>query len=141
MKIIFVCTGNTCRSPLAEGIAKYKIPNIHFESRGIFATDGQPISKYSQQIAKEEQLTLPNYSQLFTEQDVTADLILTMSTSHKRALQQMYNNTENVFTINEYVDDYGDVSDPFGGSIVDYREIYNELNSLIDRLKNKILKQ
>lgn len=141
MKIIFVCTGNTCRSPLAEGIAKSKMPNIEFASRGIYAMDGHPISYNSQHIGLAEGLTIPSYSTKFAASDLSADLILTMSNSHKLTLCQMYNNTENVFTINEYVGTAGEVSDPFGGTIADYREIYNELNCLIDRLKNKILKQ
>ncbi|MEB7039999.1 low molecular weight protein arginine phosphatase [Staphylococcus gallinarum] len=141
MKVIFVCTGNTCRSPLAEGIAKQKIPNIEFASRGIYAMDGHPISNNSHQIGLTESLAMPSHSTKFVASDLSADLILTMSNSHKLALCQMYNNTENVFTINEYVGATGEVSDPFGGTIEDYREIFNELNCLIDRLKNKILKQ
>ena len=40
MRIVFVCTGNTCRSPLAESIAKAKFPNHTIVSRGIYAMDG-----------------------------------------------------------------------------------------------------
>lgn len=41
MKLIFVCTGNTCRSPLAESIAKKLMPNDDIQSRGLFAMEGQ----------------------------------------------------------------------------------------------------
>jgi len=63
---------------------------------------------------------------------------LTMSQSHKLAIQQMGHDTAHVFTLNEYVGLHGEVSDPFGGGKGDYIKIYNELNIMIDSLKNKI---
>ena len=44
MKIIFVCTGNTCRSPIAESIATALLPNDSIQSRGLFAMNGQSIT-------------------------------------------------------------------------------------------------
>lgn len=138
MRIVFVCTGNTCRSPLAESIAKAKLPNHTIVSRGIYAMDGQPISKYSLNIIEEEGLPVPEHAMSFTHKDLSADLILTMSQSHKLAIQQMGNDIAHVFTLNEYVGLHGEVSDPFGGGKGDYIKIYNELNIMIDSLKNKI---
>ena len=138
MRIVFVCTGTTCRSPLAESIAKAKLPNHTIVSRGIYAMDGQPISKYSLNIIEEEGLPVPEHAMSFTHKDLSADLILTMSQSHKLAIQQMGHDTAHVFTLNEYVGLHGEVSDPFGGGKGDYIKIYNELNIMIDSLKNKI---
>lgn len=140
MKIIFVCTGNTCRSPMAESIAQSKLPNHTIVSRGIYAIDGQPISDHTKEILLERQLNMPYQAQSFTASDLEADLILTMGSSHKHTIKQLYDNPEHVFTLNEYVGQVGEVSDPFGGSKSAYLEIYNELNLLIDSLKNKILK-
>ena len=50
MKIIFVCTGNTCRSPLAESIAKAKLAHCTIESRGLYANNGGGILKKNQTI-------------------------------------------------------------------------------------------
>ncbi|WP_436957590.1 low molecular weight protein arginine phosphatase [Staphylococcus sp. AS1337] len=138
MRIVFVCTGNTCRSPLAESIAKAKLPNHTIVSRGIYAMDGQPISKYSLNIIEEKGLPVPEHAMSFTHKDLNADLILTMSRSHKLAIQQMGHDAAHVFTLNEYVGLHGEVSDPFGGNKDDYIKIFNELNILIDSLKNKI---
>lgn len=138
MRIVFVCTGNTCRSPLAESIAKAKLSNHTIVSRGIYAMDDQPISKYSLNIIEEEGLPVPEHAMSFTHKDLSADLILTMSQSHKLAIQQMGHDTAHVFTLNEYVGLHGEVSDPFGGGKGDYIKIYNELNIMIDSLKNKI---
>lgn len=100
--------------------------------------DGQPISKYSLNIIEEEGLPVPEHAMSFTHKDLSADLILTMSQSHKLAIQQMGHDTAHVFTLNEYVGLHGEVSDPFGGGKGDYIKIYNELNIMIDSLKNKI---
>ncbi|PHK49104.1 low molecular weight protein arginine phosphatase [Staphylococcus edaphicus] len=140
MKIIFVCTGNTCRSPLAESIAQAKLPDHTIESRGIYAMDGQPISEHVNDILQAHYLEVPTHAQSFSEEDLNADLILTMGSSHKEVIKQRYNNVVQVYTIKEYVGESGEVSDPFGGNKSDYMKIYNELNLLIDSLKNKILK-
>lgn len=140
MRIIFVCTGNTCRSPMAESIAQSKLPEHDVASRGIYAMDGQAISVHSKSILIENKLPVPRSTTSFTELDLEADLILTMGQSHKMAIQQQYGSPSNVFTLNEYVEQSGEVTDPYGGSKTDYLKIFNELNILIDSLKNKILK-
>ncbi|MDW5471067.1 low molecular weight protein arginine phosphatase [Staphylococcus equorum] len=140
MRIIFVCTGNTCRSPMAESIAKAKMPEYIIESRGVFAQNGQPTSQNTLSIINEHHLPSPSNAKRFTAEDLKADLILTMSQSHKETIQQVYGETEKIFTITEYVQREGEITDPYGGSLYDYNKIYNELNLLIDTLKNKILK-
>ncbi|PTE42927.1 low molecular weight phosphatase family protein [Staphylococcus equorum] len=140
MRIIFVCTGNTCRSPMAESIAKAKMPEYIIESRGVLAQDGQLTSQNTLNIINEHHLPSPSNAKRFTAEDLNADLILTMSQSHKETIQQVYGETEKIFTINEYVQREGEITDPYGGSLYDYNKIYNELNLLIDTLKNKILK-
>ena len=141
MKIIFVCTGNTCRSPLAESIAKAKLAHYTIESRGLYANNGGAISTHSQAIINKQQLPQPSHTQNFTETDLQADLILTMSTTHKDTIRYMFGQQNHVFTIKEYAGYQGEVSDPFGADEDAYDAVFEELNTLIEKIKNKILTQ
>ena len=105
MKIIFVCSGNTCRSPLAESIAKSLLPNDSIASRGLFAVEGQAISKESLELIHKYGLPEPSLAQTFRIDDLDADIILTMTQAHKDLIFSIYGRQSNVFTLNEYVGD------------------------------------
>ncbi|BGE81900.1 low molecular weight protein arginine phosphatase [Staphylococcus petrasii] len=135
MKITFVCTGNTCRSPIAESIAKTLLPNDTIESRGLFAINGQAVTPESLEVILEHDLPEPTSAQQFDESDLNSDLILTMTQSHKAQLINAYGENIHVYTLSEYVGENADVDDPFGGSIDTYRDTFNQLYSLIHKLQ------
>ncbi|MCI2775133.1 low molecular weight protein arginine phosphatase [Staphylococcus petrasii] len=135
MKITFVCTGNTCRSPIAESIAKTLLPNDTIESRGLFAINGQAVTPESLEVILEHDLPEPTSAQQFDESDLNSDLILTMTQSHKAQLINAYGENIHVYTLSEYVGENADVDDPFGGSIDTYRDTFNQLYNLIHKLQ------
>ncbi|GGG96293.1 low molecular weight protein arginine phosphatase [Staphylococcus pragensis] len=135
MKIIFVCTGNTCRSPIAESIGKTILPNDTIESRGLFAVNGQSVTPESLEVILEHDLPEPTSAQQFSESDLDSDLILTMTQSHKAQLINAYGENIPVYTLSEYVGENEEVDDPFGGSIDTYRYTFNQLYSLIHKLQ------
>lgn len=135
MKLIFVCTGNTCRSPLAESIAKKLLPNDDIESRGLFAMEGQQVSKESLELIHNHHLPEPSNAQQFTMEDLEADLILTMSPSHKDLIMSQYGQGSNVYTINEYVGVKGYVEDPFGHSFEVYERTFQYIYDLLEKIK------
>ncbi|TDL95407.1 low molecular weight protein arginine phosphatase [Macrococcus carouselicus] len=138
MKIIFVCTGNTCRSPVAESIAKSQIAAHDFQSRGLSAFTGSPVSAYSAELIEKHDLPAAGSAALFTAEDIAADLILTMSSSHKAFILSEYPEA-NVYTLAEYASDSGmDIADPYGGNLADYEQMFTEIRKHIDNLAEKL---
>lgn len=145
MNILFVCTGNTCRSPMAQGLledmARKKDLDIVVRSAGVFALDGQSVSREAVQVLREEGINISHHRANMIHRDLVeeSDLILTMSKSHKEALLSKYDFIEGkVFTLKEYA--YGleeDILDPFGRGIDVYRHTKEEIK---DALKEIIYK-
>ncbi len=140
-RILFVCTGNTCRSPMAEIIMKNKlklagVTGIRVSSAGILASDGEKMSKNSALALK--QLGYKPYG--FKSKTLNIDLIMKydaiicMTSSHKARL----NVFENVCTLNELTG-VGEIIDPYGGDLSVYVKTSHQLEDACNILLNRIL--
>jgi protein arginine phosphatase len=146
MKILFVCTGNTCRSPMAEAVLSHRgADRFEVKSCGVFAMDGSDASIQAKEVLKENDINHKHQSSTLREKDIDwADYVFTMTAHHKWAIMDQYPGaSDKVFTLKEYVledPEDMDVSDPFGGSVELYRHTYSELDSLIEQLIMKLAK-
>lgn len=108
LRILFVCTGNTCRSPLAEGLLRIRVHQeglaAEVRSAGVSAVTGGPISPNSASLLQEAGFKDSISSLAIQESEVNwADLILTMTMGHKRTVIQRFPSAiEKTFTLKEY---------------------------------------
>ncbi len=131
--IVFVCTGNTCRSPLAESYAKSTYKKYEFSSRGIMVTDVMT-NPESQRIIDEESLVQPEPPQQISSEDAEDSILLTMTKGHLQIVKDLYPDSE-VYLLSEYAGGSDeDISDPIGGSDEDYRKVYAQMKGYIDKL-------
>ncbi len=142
MNIIFVCTGNTCRSPMAEGYFRDLCDKANIEinisSAGIAAGNGMRTSQNSINALKKYDIDISELrSSPLTLDDLEKnDLIITMGNSHKA--QIVYNVPESESKIHlllEYMDcPNDDVADPFGGNQEIYNACFAEMKPALDNL-------
>lgn len=106
--ILFVCTGNTCRSPMAEAVLRSKAEDrYNVRSAGVFASSGQPAAESASKVLSSKGIEMNHRSTLLSEELIDwADVVLTMTEGHKSfVLQRFPKSIEKVYMLKEYADD------------------------------------
>ena len=127
-KVLMVCTGNTCRSPLAQVIAQKLHPDWEVRSAGVAAERGSPAAAHSRQLAQQMGLSLEEHrAQAVTQEMVAwADEILCMTGSHLRLLKQAFPEAAaKARTLGE------EIADPYGQSLAVYQRCAEQLEAAL----------
>src|ERR1043166_4956942 len=134
--VLFVCTGNVCRSPMAEGIFRQAVHGRGYRvmSAGLGATDGQPPSTYAVEAVRELGIDISSQrSRMLTPEMVQqADYIFGMTHSHVDTVTLLYPQAaEKTFLLREFDETLDffekDISDPIGGSYDVYLDCRDQI--------------
>ncbi len=145
--ILFVCSGNSCRSPMAEGLMKKLLypdygDQVHIHSAGTLGIDNNPATLNAIQVAQEKGVDISHHrSQGLTRHLVaTADIIFAMAENHYEFMNTYYPDyKENIFLLKAFATNKDrprrvSIDDPIGQSIKVYRRVINEIEKELMRI-------
>lgn len=148
--ILLVCTGNICRSPIAEALLGTMLapdnPEVTVGSAGTGAWDGTPASEGAYLVSLEHGLDLSSHVARLLTRDLVeeASLIITMARHHRSRVEELGGGAK-MHLLGELAGKTGtaaEVSDPFGADIEAYRDTFDQLESLLsislDRLMTEL---
>lgn len=130
-RVLVLCTGNICRSPLAQAELRAQLPDREISSAGIAAMAGYPADPNALAIAEAEGLDLGHHAarQLDDTMVAESDLILVMDQGHADWVIERYPHSKGRVFLLGHWDDEAEVPDPFGHSVERFRRVFELIRS------------
>lgn len=150
MEILFVCTGNTCRSPMCEAYFNFLCKsggaeNLNSRSAGVFVSGTSGASGNACSILNRFDTKIKEHRsrQLTKEMLEKADLIVALTESHRIHIGRISPETlKKTSLLLDFSGNFGDdVGDPFGGTEDAYRDCFEEMKEALDNLFCKLKNQ
>ena len=143
LKLLFVCTGNTCRSPMDEGLAREMFGDlVQVSSAGMAAYVGESASAHALVVLKERKVDISSHRsrRISAELMADADWIIPMTQAQEEALRRIF---PQYVDKTRYLGNWGelkrDVLDPWSGSLDVYRQTAYEIGELLIALKGHLV--
>lgn len=134
MRVLIVCTGNTCRSPMAAAILEDlgRGADLEVRSAGVGTVEGLPAAAEAVTVAGGRGLSLAGHRSRPLDPELLewADHVLVMERRHKRMVERL-GAAEKVTLLSEYGGDAGDILDPLGLGEDVYEEVFNKLEKYL----------
>lgn len=143
-RLLFVCTGNTCRSVMAQKLfekmwSEYGKPGQKMRalSAGITASRGTRISRQAEEVLQEEGVDAGDHRSrpVDREEIARAHVVLTMTKNHRQHLLQRFPESgDKVWVVSEFAGWEGDIPDPYGTGMENYRKVAGEIKLMLYRV-------
>ena len=138
--VLFVCTANRCRSPMAEALFKQEVVRRsqagqwQIQSAGTWTEAGVPATQFSQIVMEHRQIDLTQHRSQPVDGELlrAADVILVMTHNHRESLQAEFPEiAERVYLLSQLIDRQFDIEDPYGGSLDDYEACADDIQKIL----------
>ena len=147
--VLFVCTANICRSPMAVALFRKKLASLpeggewRVESAGTWGLDGSEMAQDVQTVLEEKGIEIADHSARTVDREMLSsfDLILTMEKGQKEALRMEFPEvSKRICLVSEMIGERFDIHDPIGEPLDEFRKTARILSMILDQGFNRIEK-